>query len=252
MARISLITGGANGLGRASAHLFADAAYRVAIADLSGAAAQQAAAMLSGQGHSGYAVDITDEAMVTALFDAVESEMGPIAVLQNFAGIMIVPPEGRRASITDLSLADWERTFAVNARGTFLCVREMLRRRKVHPVADARIINISSSAAQLGGYNGSAAYIASKGAILSLTKIAAREAAALGVTVNCIAPGAVETAMLRSAMPAEADAGYCTSVPLGRLGQPADIAAAARYLASPEAGYLTGSCIDVNGGIRMQ
>jgi 3-oxoacyl-[acyl-carrier protein] reductase len=140
----------------------------------------------------------------------------------------------------------------VNARGTFLTIREMLRRRTQRPVPHGRIVNISSSAAQLGGYNGSSAYVASKGAVLSLTKVAAREAAPLGITVNAIAPGAIDTPLLREVMPPERDAAYLERVPAGRIGQPSDVAAAVAYLVSIEAGYVTGCCLDVNGGLRMQ
>lgn len=252
MPDIALITGGGGGIGETAARLFAAAGYRVAVSDVSGEAARRTVASLTGAGHRSVAVDVSDEARVQEMFDEVESGMGPVAVLQNFAGIMINPKPGERAAIVDLSLDDWERTFSVNARGTFLCIRAMLRRRKAQPVPCGRIINISSSAAQIGGYNGSAAYISSKGAILSLTKIAAREGASYGVTVNCIAPGVIETPMLRSAMPPEADAAYVQNIPLRRVGSPEDVGAAALFLASPQAGYITGSCIDVNGGMRMQ
>lgn len=251
MARVALITGGASGMGRRAVQAFADAGYAVAAADIFREGAAQSVAGLAGT-HLACAADIADEAQVAALFETVERDLGPVAVLLNFAGIMVTPGVGQRPSIIGTELADWERTFAVNTRGTFLCLREMLRHRTRKPVAQARIINMSSSAAQLGGYNGSAAYIASKGAVLSLTKIAAREAAPLGLTVNCIAPGVIETPMLRSVMPPEADEAYCRNIPLARIGSPDDIAAAALFLASPQAGYITGSCIDVNGGIRMQ
>jgi len=145
-----------------------------------------------------------------------------------------------------------ERTFAVNAMGSFLTIREMLRWRSRRPVEHGRIVNISSSAAQIGGYNGSAAYVSSKGAILSLTKLAAREAAPLGITVNAIAPGPIDTPLLRAIMPSEKDAAYAERIPMARIGRPDDVVAALAYLVSVEAGYVTGACLDVNGGLRMQ
>jgi len=250
MARVALVTGGGSGLGRATCVSLALAGYQVAVADRSEEAAAETVANLAGHGRA-FAVDVIQEDQVVQLFDAVETQLGLVDALFNFAGVMIAPP-GRRPSIVDASLQDWEQTFAVNARGTFLCLRDMLRRRQRKPVEHGRIVNVSSTAAQIGGYNGSAAYIASKGAILSLTKIAAREAAPLAITVNCIAPGAVDTPMLRAAMPAEADAAYVKNVPLARIGRPEDVATAAVFLASVEAGYVTGSCLDVNGGLRMQ
>lgn len=249
--RIALVTGGGSGLGRATAQMLAAAGYQLAVVDRSIDAANQTLAGLV-ESHKAYLTDITQEAQVSHLFNAVEAELGPVDVLLNFAGVMITPPGGQRPSIVDASLEHWEQTFAVNARGSFLCLREMLRCRQRRPVEHGRIINVSSTAAQIGGYNGSAAYIASKGAILSLTKIAAREAAPMGITVNCIAPGAMDTPMLRAVMPVEADAAYVKNVPLGRVGNAQDVASAALFLASAEAGYITGSCIDVNGGMRMQ
>lgn len=252
MARIALITGGGSGLGRATAHAFAQAGMTVAVVDLRAEAAKAVAAELPGKGHAGYAVDVADEAGVMATFAAVEKDLGPVAVLATFAGIVIWPSDGVKPTLARLGLDEWERTYAVNCRGTFLFLREYMRRRTETPLPDGRIITVASSAAQIGGYNTSAAYVSSKGAILALTKIAAREAAPLGITVNAISPGSINTPLLRAVMPEEKDAAYFVNVPLGRVGQPADIAAAAAFLASPAAGYITGSCIDVNGGMRMQ
>lgn len=250
--KVALVTGGARGIGRVTAGLFAKAGMQVAVADLNADGARGAAAELAGSAHRGYGLDVGDEEQVAAVFDAIEKGIGPVSVLANFAGIFPWPESGGRPAIIDTSVEEWERTFRVNARGTFLTIREMLRRRTVTPVEHGRIINISSSAAQLGGYNGSSAYASSKGAILSLTKVAAREAAPLGITVNAISPGAVDTPLLRDIMPPERDAAYVERVPMGRIGRPEDVAFAALYLASDEASYVTGSCIDVNGGLRMQ
>jgi 3-oxoacyl-[acyl-carrier protein] reductase len=250
--RLALITGGARGMGRVTAGLFSKAGIRIAVADLNADGARESAAALPGEGHRGYGLDVGDEAQVVEAFDAIEREMGPIAVLANFAGIFPWPKSGARPAIIDTPIEEWERTFQINARGSFLTIRELLRRRTKAPTPHGRIINISSSAAQLGGYNGSSAYVASKGAILSLTKVAAREAAPLGVTVNAISPGAIDTPLLREIMPVERDGAYVERVPMGRIGRPEDVAAAALYLASEEASYVTGACIDVNGGLRMQ
>jgi len=250
--RIVLVIGGASGLGKASAEAAASAGLTVAIADLSGDAAATTASLLPGAGHRGFAVDVSQELAVSALFDSVEALLGPVAVVQNFAGIILWPAGGARPAITETSALEWDRTFSVNARGAFLCVREMLRRRTRAPIANARIILISSSAAQIGGYNSPSPYIASKGAILSLTKVAAREAAPLGITVNCVAPGAIDTPMLRSVMPREADAEYNMKIPLGHIGDARDVASAVLFLSSPDARYITGACLDVNGGIHMQ
>ena len=251
MTRVALVTGGASGLGAASAAIFATAGMQVAVCDINLEPARSTAAALPGEGHAAFHMDVSDEASVVATFAGVERELGPVAVFANFAGL-IITTRNKRPQLVDTGMDEWRRTFDVNAVGAFLGVREMLRCRMKVPVVDGRIILISSSAAQLGGYNGPSAYIASKGAVMSLVKVAAREAAPLGITVNAIAPGVIDTPMLRAAMPPERDAAYVANVPMGRIGLPADIAAAAAFLASPGAGYITGSCIDVNGGIRMQ
>ncbi|MEY2927468.1 MAG: hypothetical protein RL367_1945 [Pseudomonadota bacterium] len=240
MNRVALIIGGASGIGAASARLLAGDGFAVAIADL------QAASLPAT-----YQADISDEASIIALFDAVEADMGAIAVLVVASGT-IGYVDGQRPTLRATSLDNWDQVQAVNARGPFLAVRQMLRHREANPVADARIILIASMAAQNAAVNSPAAYVASKGAVLALTKVAAGEGATLGVTVNAVAPGAIDTPLLRSAMPVERDAGYFGGTVAGRAGQAEEVAAAVRFLASPASSYINGSCIDVNGGMLMR
>ena len=197
-----------------------------------------------------HAMDVTDEDQVRAIFDRAESLNGPLSVLVTCAGIM--PSGTQPARIADMTIEEWDNVFAVNSRGTFLCLREFLRRREQAPLPGATAVLMSSAAAQLGGYRGSASYVASKAAILGLTKIAAREAAAYGVTVNCVAAGPVRTQMLEAATTPESVASLSERIPLGRIGSTDDIAAAVRYLVSPGARWVTGATMDVNGGYRMQ
>ncbi len=250
--RTAIVTGGARGIGAAIARRLAGEGLRVVVADLSAEAAHATAADLPGQGHLGLSVDVRDEASVDRLFDHAEAAAGPVGVLICNAGVLLLREGGQRPAIVDTTLEEWEQSHAVNTRGTFLSVRAMLRRRSVQPAAEGRIVTLSSVAAQLGGYRSSSAYISSKAAVLGFTKAAAREAAPLGITVNCVAPGLIDAPMLRLSLPAERDAEMSSSIPIGRIGTAEDVAEACAYLVSPAAAYLTGVTIDVNGGYRMQ
>jgi NAD(P)-dependent dehydrogenase (short-subunit alcohol dehydrogenase family) len=185
------------------------------------------------------------------LFDRAEA-IGPVSALVCAAGLLILPG-GERPLIKDMSLETWERSFAVNTRGAFLCSREFLRRRQVLPVQQGRVVFFGSSAAQLGGYRSSAAYIAAKSGIMGFAKAYAREVASLGITSNVVAPGLIDTDMLRSTVGSSgALQATAQAIPLGRIGTVEDVAAAVDYLVSPNAAYITGAVIDVNGGYRMQ
>lgn len=250
--RLALVIGGANGLGRASCIALARAGYRVAVADLAAGQARELLPRLEGDGHAAFAVDVSSEASVNDLFSTVEASMGPVSVLANFAGLLIADAASGRAGLTATSLRDWERTFAVNATGCFLVLREMLARREKARVEHGRIITISSLAGQVGGIRGSGAYAASKGAVISMTKSAAREGGPLGITANSIAPGLIESDMMRKVVaPGEEDAATANS-PLRRVGLPEEVAAAVVYLASPAAAFLTGATLDINGGVLMR
>ena len=252
MTRTALVTGGARGIGHSVCEALARDGVRVAVADLDKMACDAAAGTLSGEGHAGIGMDVTDEASVAAGFAQAIDRFGqPIDILVACAGVLLFKPDGDRPLLVETDLADWQRTLTVNLTGCFLSLREYARRTPDrHPTG--RIITVSSSAAQLGGYRSSAAYIASKAGVLGLTKAAARELAPRGVTVNAVAPGLIDAPMLRLSLDPANDAQAAANIPLNRIGQPEDVASAVRYLASPEAAYLTGVTIDVNGGYRMQ
>jgi len=236
MPRVALVTGAASGIGAACARALAADGLTVAVTD------RHAAPFL---------MDVTDEDAVERAFDDVEAKHGKVSVLVTCAGTMIAPTPGR-PSLTQITTQAWDETFRVNARGTFFALRALMRRRIGDPLPHGRIVTISSTAAQTGGLRGGADYAASKAAVLALTKLAAREAAAIGMTVNSIAPGPIETPLFRSVNPPGSDGPMLASVPLGRIGTPEEIAAAVRFLVGEAAGYITGSVIDVNGGSRMQ
>lgn len=146
---IAVVTGAAGALGSAACGKLADAGFLVLASDADGSAAAALVAGLPGSGHRGMAADVADEESVARLFEVAESEMGPVTALVTFAGILMMEP-GRRPSIASSTLAEWRRTFEVNAFGTFLCIREMARLRLKKPVANGRIVTISSIAAQIG------------------------------------------------------------------------------------------------------
>jgi NAD(P)-dependent dehydrogenase (short-subunit alcohol dehydrogenase family) len=249
--RLMVVTGGGQGIGEAICRQFAAQGLRVVVADIHAANAQRVASSM-GASHISCAVDVADESSVVALFDGVEAAHGPVAGLVCAAGVLLLP-NGERPLIKDLTLDNWERSFAVNTRGAFLCSREYLRRREAVPVADGRVVFFASVAAQLGGYRSSASYIAAKAAVLGYAKAFARESAHLGITANAIAPGLIDTDMLRSTVGGGGDlSAAAQNIPLGRIGTVDDVASAVSYLMSPAAAYITGSVIDVNGGYRMQ
>lgn len=249
--RWAVVTGGGRGIGEAVARRLAAEGMRVVVADIDRANADRVAASL-GAPHVGRAVDVADEEAVQALFEDIESTLGAVSVLVCVAGILILPG-GERPLIKDMTMDTWERSFAVNTRGAFLCSREYLRRREAANVEHGRVVFFGSVAAQLGGYRSSAAYIGAKAAVHGYAKAFAREAAHLGITSNVIAPGLIDTEMLRSTVTSSgALAAAAQNIPLGRVGTVDDVAAAVSYLVSPAAAYITGDVIDVNGGYRMQ
>ena len=249
--RVALFSGGVSGLGLATAQRFAANGLAVIVADLDGTRALETAATLPGAGHWGIGMDVADEQSVTAGLKAAEGRSGPVAVLACFAGISSNHSARKSVALVDTEMDEWEAVPRVNARGTFLCVREMMRRRMRQAVEHGRIIVVSSVAGQFGGVQSGSAFSASKGAIFALMKVAAREAAPMGMTVNALAPGSIDTPMLTQILGDET-APITAAIPLQRIGTPDDVAAAASYLASPEAAYVTGATIDVNGGMQMR
>jgi 3-oxoacyl-[acyl-carrier protein] reductase len=249
--RAALVTGGAGGIGSAICRALALEGMRVAVCDIDLKAAQAIVAELPGAGHAAFGLDVADEADVARVFGDAGDALGEISVLVLGAGVLLLRPDGSRRLIAETDLAEWRRTQEINATGAFLCAREHIRRLP----EDARggaIVTISSVAAQLGGYRSSGAYIASKSAVLGLTKALARELAPRGITVNSVSPGLIDAPMLRLSLDPADDAKAAGQIPLGRLGTPEDVASAVAYLVSPGASYVTGVVIDVNGGYRMQ
>ncbi|MET0169561.1 MAG: SDR family NAD(P)-dependent oxidoreductase [Aliihoeflea sp.] len=250
--RSCLVTGAAGGIGREIVKRAAADGLRVIAADLDRDAAASALDGIEGEGHEAVALDVSSEVSVSDLFGKARDAGQAIDTVVAAAGVLLFLPNGERPTITQIELEDWELTHRVNATGTFLLLREYLRQCAEMPVTSGRFIGFSSVAAQLGGYRSSAAYIASKSAVMGLMKAGAREAAHLGVTVNAIAPGLIDAPMLRQSLAPDQDGAVSANIPLQRIGTPQDVAGAVSYLMSSDAAYVTGTVIDVNGGYRMQ
>ena len=237
--QVAVVTGAASGIGLAIARELAAAGATVAVADIAGEAADAAAAAMVDDGGRavGIAADVTSRPAVEALFGKVEAELGPVDVLVINAGISI--DRGVRRVSDD----DWQRTVAVNQTGVFLCSQAAAR--SMIPRRSGRIINIASRAWL--GWFGQVSYASSKGGVVSATRALAIELAKYGITVNCLAPGLIDTPLLR-AEPPEVMERLLKAQPMGTLGAPADVAHAARFLASPTARAVTGQVLYVCGG----
>jgi len=238
---VALVTGGASGLGRATALALATRGDKVAVADLNLAGAQACADDIACAGGQAIALrlDVTDAASVEQAFQDAESALGPVDALVNSAGLVAIQP------LLEFSIADWERLLAVNVTGTFRCAQ----RAGVGMAARGygRIINLASVSGVRAGI-GRAAYGTSKAAVIGLTRQLAMELGPHGVTANAVAPGPVVTGMTADIYTPQTIATLESMVPTGRLGAPEEIAAAIVFLASREASYVNGDVLAVDGG----
>ncbi|HYL16192.1 MAG TPA: glucose 1-dehydrogenase [Terriglobales bacterium] len=244
--KVALISGGASGIGRATALLFAREGAAVAIADLNEAAGQAVVHEISNQGGKCIfeSADVTRAGDCKRVVERTLRELGGIHVLFNNAGII------RRASVTELSEEDWDRVMEVNVKSIFLMSRLVLP--VMARAGGGSIINTASGWGLTGGAK-AAVYCASKGAVVLLTKAMAVDHGPQNIRVNCICPGDTDTAMLRSEAQqlGEATERFLAEAarrPLGRVGTPEEIAQAALYLASDASSFVTGTVLVVDGG----
>jgi 3-oxoacyl-[acyl-carrier protein] reductase len=247
VSRVAIVTGGGSGIGEATARALARDGHSVAVADINVAAAQRVAQSLPGSGHIAVHTDVTEERSVEALFDETEKKLGPVATLACVAGAVFMTP-GHKPSIVNMTTENWIKTEALNARGPFLCIRAMLQRRTKTPVADGRIVTVASMSGVVPESPTGPAYSAAKAANIHLVRVAALEAAPLGVTVNTVAPGLTDTPAVHGDLTAEQIEAARKNIPIGRLGKPEEIAEVIAFLASPRASYITGAVIQAHGG----
>jgi 2-hydroxycyclohexanecarboxyl-CoA dehydrogenase len=239
----AVVTGGASGIGRGICLRLARDGADVAILDLDGAGAQQVAQEMSALGRRAIAIetDVASAASVEAAMQQVHQRLGQVHILVNDAGICTFVP------LMQMSEEQWDRMMAVHLKGAFLCSKAVVP--DMLAAAWGRIVNLSSVAGLNGGGPGLAHYAAAKGGIAGFTKALAQELGPSGVTVNAIAPGLIDTPMVRaSGIPDEVFRQALRRTPLGRVGHADDIAAACAYLVSEEASFLTGQVISPNGG----
>ena len=240
--RVAIVTGAANGIGRAMAERFASEGAAVLIADVQRDAGEAVAAAIRDRGGraESAATDVSHEPDVHTMIDAAVARFGGLDILVNNAGI------GRFVPFADLEPGEWDRIFAVNLRAAYLACRAAVAHLKRS--GHGAILNVSSQSG-LQGQPMNEAYCASKAGVILLTRSLARELAPDGVRVNCICPGGTETALLgafrRTITTAESAP---ASPPLGRFARPEEIAAAALFLVSDDASYVTGVALPVDGG----
>ncbi|PMQ00902.1 MAG: beta-ketoacyl-ACP reductase [Dictyoglomus sp. NZ13-RE01] len=242
--KVALVTGGSRGIGRAIVIALAKEGAKVVINYRSNEeSARETLEEVEKLGAVGYLykADVSNEEEVENMFKDILTKFGRLDILVNNAGIT------RDNLLLRMKLEDWEAVMATNLRSVFLCTRAaakiMIKQRS------GRIINISSIVGEMGNI-GQANYSASKAGIIGFTKTVARELASRGITVNAVAPGFIETEMTESIAPDLKDL-YLKQIPLQRFGKPEEVANLVKFLASEEAGYITGAVINIDGGLAM-
>jgi NAD(P)-dependent dehydrogenase (short-subunit alcohol dehydrogenase family) len=244
--KVAIITGGGSGFGEVTARLFAREGAAVMLADINGPAAAAVAESINNEGGSATwsKTDVGSASSVEAMVQATLSNFGRVDILYNNAGIEAF------GTVIESDEATWERTFAVHVRGTFLCSKYALPA-MIDSGRGGVVINVSSVAG-LVGLQHMSAYSAAKGAIISLTRAMAADFAQYGIRVNCIAPGTTMTPLGRRLIENDTPerlAQRLSRYPLGRFGQPEEIARSVLFLASDDSSYVTGICLVIDGGL---
>src|SRR4026208_474195 len=241
--KVAIVTGAAQGIGRAIAEGLAQAGADIVVADLDPTRSKDTVAVVEQLGRKALnvKVNVADAADTKAMVDQVLKEWGRIDILVNNAGIT------RDGLLLRMKEEDWNLVLQVNLNGTFHCTKAVLQ--PMTKQRYGRIVNIASIVGAMGNV-GQANYAASKAAVIGFTKTVAREYASRNVTVNAVAPGFIDTEMTEG-LAGGAEGALQKQIPLARLGTPADIANAVRFLVSEDAAYITGHVLHVNGGMLM-
>ncbi len=241
--RTAIVTGAAQGIGRAIAEALAQAGADIAVADLDPSRSSETVAAVENIGRKALniKVNVADTGETKSMVEQVLKAWGKVDILVNNAGIT------RDGLLLRMKEEDWNLVLQINLNGTFNCTKAVLQ--PMTKQRYGRIVNIASIVGVIGNA-GQANYSASKAAVIGFTKTVGREYASRNVTVNAVAPGFIDTAMTHG-LSADVKDTLLKQIPLGRLGTPADIAAAVRFLVSEEAAYITGHVLHVNGGMLM-
>jgi 3-oxoacyl-[acyl-carrier protein] reductase len=247
--KVAIVTGGASGIGAATARALAAEGARVAVADINASALEKMEEDMRKEGQQFLCLraNVAKEKEVEELINKTLSHFGGIDILINNAGIS-PKHDGKKANLWEMSIAEWDQVMAVNIRGAFLCchfaVPKMIER------GGGAIVNVSSLAAKAGSGITGCHYVISKAGVVGLTKVLAREVAEYGIRVNAVAPGRIDTPMIWD-VPPEVNEKYKQTIPLNRLGTPEEVAEGIVFLLSESASYITGQVMDINGGMGM-
>jgi NAD(P)-dependent dehydrogenase (short-subunit alcohol dehydrogenase family) len=239
--KVALVTGGASGIGKATAELFAREGARVAVADYSADGRDTVQAIKNAGGDAIFvSVDVSDSGQVTKMVEAALQAYKRIDILFNGAGILYY------GTVLETDEQAWNRVISVNLTGTYLCCRAVVP----HMIRQGggSIINVASTVGAHDACANAVAYVTSKGGVTLFTKAMAVDHARQGVRVNALVPGATDTPMIRKALTPEALEALGVSQPMGRLGRPEELAKAVLFLASDDASFVTGSAMYVDGG----